>query len=346
MKVAIITDTHAGVRGDNVVFDDMMKQFMDTIFLPKIDELGITHVIHLGDIVDRRKIVNIQTATRLRTDFIKPILDRDIALHLILGNHDVSFRDTNKINAPTQLFQHDFPIYDEPYELILDNEKLLLLPWINKENKQKTLDLIEKTDALIAMGHLEIEGFSMHKGGIKSHGLSKSLFDRFDLVLSGHFHHRSCHDNIYYCGSHGEFTWADYDDPRGFHILDIKTKELTFIENPYKMFRKIEYDEDSIPDELYPYKNSYIKVIIKNKTKQSTLDDFIKKLELVNPIDIQVIESHLNLELTESTEAVDESISTIDIFKHHISELDISEKISKRLEETMITLYNKANEAR
>ena len=36
MEVAIITDTHFGVRNDNVAFMDMTKKFLDNVFFPEI----------------------------------------------------------------------------------------------------------------------------------------------------------------------------------------------------------------------------------------------------------------------------------------------------------------------
>ena len=38
----------------------------------------------------------------------------------------------------------------------------------------------------------------MYKNHKADEGLSKSIFDRFDMVCSGHFHHRSETGNITY----------------------------------------------------------------------------------------------------------------------------------------------------
>ena len=74
-KIAIITDTHWGVRNDNIAFMNSTKRFLDEVFFPKLKEESITHIIHLGDIVDRRKHISYLTANRLRTDFLDKLVE-------------------------------------------------------------------------------------------------------------------------------------------------------------------------------------------------------------------------------------------------------------------------------
>ena len=62
MKIALVTDTHAGVRGDNQNFAAFQRKFWRDEFYPFIDKHGIDTVIHLGDIADRRKYINFLTA--------------------------------------------------------------------------------------------------------------------------------------------------------------------------------------------------------------------------------------------------------------------------------------------
>ena len=49
MKVAIITDTHYGARKNSKLFHDYFEKFYNEIFFPKLEEEGITTVIHMGD---------------------------------------------------------------------------------------------------------------------------------------------------------------------------------------------------------------------------------------------------------------------------------------------------------
>lgn len=348
MKIALLTDSHAGVRNDSVAFHDYMKRFYDNTFFRYLDDNDISTVIHCGDIVDRRKYININTAYRLRKDLIEPAIERGITWHQILGNHDVMHKNTNKISSFTELF-NKFPlnIYEDATEVDFDGCNILLMPWINDENRGHALKLIKETNAQICFGHLEIQGFEMFKGSIVSHGDDPTMFGRFDIVCSGHYHHRSHRGNIHYLGSPGEFTWSDYDDPRGFHVFDTETRELTFIENPYKMFHKFWYNDgdpnfvDSDID-YNQFEGKIIKIIITEKNNPYWFEKFIENIEKKNPIDIQIVEDHLNLNLEDDQDIIDEAESTIDIFKKYIQNTESKGIDKNKLERKIVDLYHEA----
>jgi DNA repair exonuclease SbcCD nuclease subunit len=350
MKIALITDTHWGVRNDSLVMLDNMKAFLDEVFFPTLERDKIRKVIHLGDLVDRRKYININTATRLRSDFLDPLSNGGYDVHFIAGNHDTYFKNTNSINALQELVvnKYDFIVYDKhPCEWMFDGTNILLLPWICDENREESLDAIRNTRAQIVMGHLELQGFEMFRGSIVSHGDDPSLFNRFDTVMSGHYHHRSSSGNIHYLGSHAEFTWSDYSDPRGFHIFDTETRTLTFVENPYRMFKKVWYNDTDATFlnsevDYAQYKNCMLKVIIQEKTNLFWFDKFIENIESESPLDIQIVEDHLNLNLEEDSDIVNEAESTIDIFKKYISGFDEKTINKEKLENKIVELYNEA----
>lgn len=351
MKIALITDTHWGVRNDNQAFLDANKRFLDDVFFPQLAVHGVEHVVHLGDLVDRRKFININTARRLREDFIQPLQELVKEVHIIAGNHDTYYKNTNSVNSLRELvWGYDkIKVYDQlPREVDFDGTIILMLPWICDENRTVCMDKLRLTNAQIIMGHLELSGFEMFRGSVVSHGDDPRIFDRFDLVCSGHYHHRSSSGNINYLGSHGEFTWSDYNDPRGFHILDTETRELTFIENPYRMFYKVWYnDADKVITEVLDhnfdqYKNSMVKVIVTNKTNPYWFDMFVENLEKVGLLELQIVEDHLNLALVQDDDIVNEAESTLNIFKKYIDQIEAPQLNKVRLENTINELYNEA----
>jgi DNA repair exonuclease SbcCD nuclease subunit len=350
VKIAIITDTHWGVRNDHTAFMDNSKKFLDNVFFPRIEKDGIDTVLHLGDLVDRRKYINFNTARRLREDFLQPLTDRGLEVKMVAGNHDTYYKNTNEINALREIADH-YPyikIFDKAPELVtFDNLPILLIPWICDENRKESFERIQSSGAPIAAGHLEISGFEMYRGSLVSHGDDRSLFDRYDMVLSGHYHHRSSDGTVFYLGSHGEFTWSDYDDPRGFHILDTETRELTFIENPYRMFDKVWYDDVTPGKEpegidVSTLSGKIIKVIVTNKTNPYKFDMFINSIEKANPIDMQIVDDHLNLNIENDDDIINEAESTINIFKSYIESMDVQNLDKTKLEKTITELYNEA----
>lgn len=346
-KIALITDTHYGIRSDNIAFHDYTKKFLDNIFFPYIDENEIKTIIHLGDVTDRRKFINYHTANRLDSDFIQPILSRNIDFHVIIGNHDVYWKNTNEINSMRQLYDGKFNIIETPTEITIDNLNIVMMPWICAATEQDSFDLIKNTTAQVLMGHLEIQGFEMYRGVLNEHGLSTNIFDKFDLVFSGHFHHKSSYGNINYLGSHGEFTWSDCDDERGFHIFDTESRELTFIKNPYKMFNKITYD-DTDKDITYiddydfnQYTDSYIKVLVKHKNDNFIFDRFITSLESCNPLSLQVIENTEDIIDTDTGVILNEAEDTITILSNYINQSNT--KVNKSVLNRFIqSLYKEA----
>ena len=349
MKVALVTDTHWGARNDSRVFAKYFSKFWEETFFPYIDKHNIDHIIHLGDIVDRRKYINYVTADNLKTDFINPLKQRNIKFWCIIGNHDIYYRNSLEINALDQLYGVDknINLISKPKEITIDGCKLLLMPWICQNNWNDSWEAIKKSKSQIMMGHLELNGFEMHKGAVCETGLDLQEFSKFDMVLSGHFHHRSSSDNIYYLGAPYEITWSDYQDPKGFHIFDTQTRELEFIENPFNMFYKFMYNDSDMKIEdlddidLSIYENTYMKVIIQNKTNPYLFDLFIDRLTKVGVHNLQIIEDLFNLDIGNESDIIDEAKSTMEMLESYVEQIDT--KVSKKkLKGLFQGLYNEA----
>ena len=99
MKIALITDTHFGARNDNLNFNDYFYEFYEGVFFPYLQQNNIKHCIHLGDLMDRRKFVSYRILKDFRERFIQPFNYLKINLHILVGNHDIYFRNTNDVNS-------------------------------------------------------------------------------------------------------------------------------------------------------------------------------------------------------------------------------------------------------
>lgn len=350
-KIAIVTDTHFGARSDSLVFHDYFSRFFDNLFFPTLDQEGIKDVIHAGDVVDRRKFINFNILNGIKKNFIQPLIDRDMHVHITVGNHDTFYKNTNSINAVDQLFSDvkHVSCYTSATDVVLGGMPILFIPWINMANHDKTLLKIKKTKAKIAIGHLEIAGFNMYRGVKNENGMDKNIFKKFDKVLTGHYHHKSDDGKIFYLGSPYEMTFSDINDPRGFHILDTETGSLRFIENPHRMFYKIYYDDQGktlqeIFDEtdFTKYSGTYVKVIINKKTNPHFFDRYLEKLYESNPADISVLDE-INYGSENPEEMVDQAEDTITILNKYVDgmELDVDKtKIKDQLHSLYIEACN------
>ena len=94
MKIALITDTHAGSRNDSLIFAEYFRKFYENIFFPTLKERRITDVIHLGDMFDRRKFINYRTLNSWKGMFFDPLKEMGGNVKIIIGNHDSFFKNT------------------------------------------------------------------------------------------------------------------------------------------------------------------------------------------------------------------------------------------------------------
>lgn len=353
MKVALITDTHSGIRNDNKAFIENFKTSLDTFFFPYLKEHGINRVIHLGDIVDRRKYCNIYTSYRLRKDFLDPMAEMGIQWDLIAGNHDEYFKNTNEVNFITEFITGKYPnctVHINAGEIEIDGLPILMLPWICDENYEDTVSKIRSTKAQVAFGHLELPLFEMQRGMVSDHGMDRSLLDKFDVVCSGHFHHRSTDGTVTYIGAFGEYVWSDFNDPRGFTVFDTNTRSLDFIQNPNVMFHKVFYD-DSVDDGSNllgftedDYHDKVVKIIVKNKTNPNLFDLFMNRMENCGAAELQTVEDHLNLDTETEEHIVDEAEDTDVIMKNYINSLKLVNINKEKLEGVISDLYKEAKE--
>ena len=351
MKIAIITDTHFGARNDNVNFNDYFFNFYEGQFFPYLQQHGIKDVIHLGDVMDRRKFISYRIAKDFRERFILPFQVLDINLHMLVGNHDIFFKNTNDVNSLQELVDGRFKkihLYSEAQEVNFDGLPILFMPWINSQNYIYAMGMIDETKADICMGHLDINGFAMNKGNIVAeHGMEKSEFKKFDTVMSGHFHHKNDDGQIYYLGTPYELFWNDCDNPKGFHIFDTGTRELERIVNPLTIFKKIYYDDsqnDYSKHSVEKYKDHYVKVIVVNKKDLYEFDKFTDKLLKADCHEVKIIEDFSELDASNvSDDIVENTEDTLTLLDKYIDELDIT--LSKdRLKNTMKSLYNEAQD--
>lgn len=349
MKIAILGDTHYGVRGDSIKFHDYYRKFYEETFFPYIDENNIDTVFQLGDLFDRRKYINFNTLALAKDYFFDQIASRELHFYTLLGNHDIFWKESLKVNS-TGLVLGEYDKYinliDSPTVVSLpDNTTIDMIPWICKENEKEVFEYIDKSKSDLCFGHFEIAGFPMYKGMVGHHGLSHEMFAKYERVLSGHYHTRSKQENIEYVGTPYEMTWQDYNDPRGFSVFDTKTRELEFIRNPFTIHEKITYDDknqDPIDLSKIDIKDKYVKVAVINKTDLYKFDQFINQLYTKDAHEIKIIEDFSEFNDGEiSTEInIEDTMSILSNYVDSVETDENKEDIKSILKELYLEAIN------
>ena len=224
MKIAIITDQHFGARKGADYIHNYFKKFYDNTFFPYLEKNKIDTIMDMGDTFDNRRNIDLATLEWSKKNYYDRLQAMGITVHTIVGNHTAYYKDTNEINTVELLLKEykNVKVYSEPTNINLGGLDILLLPWINEENKLQTLEMMDTTKASVIMGHLELNGFVATRGHTMEHGMDTKVFDKFYRVYSGHYHTRSDNGKIYYLGNPYEMFWNDVKDTRGFHIFDTK----------------------------------------------------------------------------------------------------------------------------
>ena len=350
MKITIITDQHFGARNDSISFLDFYQKFYDGTFFPALIEHNIGTLLILGDTFDRRKYVNFLSLKRTKEMFFDKLLELGIEVHMLAGNHDTYFKNSDSVNS-VDLLLKEYPnvhVIDTPKTIEVYGVNICMIPWICADNYNDCMDEMKNTDATICMGHFEIAGFAMYKG-MASEGLDRTIFRKFINTFSGHYHHKSSADGIFYLGNPYQLTWSDYDDVRGFHLYDLNECHLEFIVNPNEMFYKIIYNDINFKgylpkrlEDLSLYSNKYVKVVVLNKNNPYLFDKFMEKLYNVNPVDVTIIEDIIDLTESGDDDIITQSEDTLTILNKFVDSVQEDNIDNNRLKGILHEIYVEA----
>jgi DNA repair exonuclease SbcCD nuclease subunit len=276
--ILLLSDVHIGHRNDSAIHDHHLRKYFVDVIIPTCVEKNINNIIVCGDLFDRRKFINFEILYKWKREVFDILHQHMISVHVVVGNHDVAFKNTNKVNSP-ELILAEYPyiqVYCEPKDAHIQGVDFAMIPWINEENREETYEYIRTTGAPIAIAHLEVNGFSMRPGESCEHGIGRDLFERFASVYTGHFHLQSEQGNIRYMGCPTEHSLGEAGHATGFHLLDTDTLELTFVENPNKLYIDITYVGKAtvIPDGIT---GKFVRIY--NKSNDKKFNAFVAGVE-------------------------------------------------------------------
>lgn len=347
LKIALLADTHTGIRNSSDIFLENAATFYRETFFPYCKEHEITQIIHLGDYYDNRKQLNIRSLWHNRKNFLEPMRAAGMKMDIFPGNHDTYYKNTNDVNSLKEVLGHymnEIHIIQEPKVLEYGSTKIAMLPWINSSNYDKSIEFVKTCSADILCGHLELSGFELMRGITNKHGMDHEIFSKFELVMTGHFHTKSQKDNVMYLGSQMEFYWSDAHDDKYFYVLDTETRELERVRNPHTLFERIVYN-DSKTDynkiSVEHLENKFVKIVVVEKRDTFTFDRFVDRIQQQKIHELKIAENFSEF-LGENVE--DESVSleeTAEMLDSYIDAID-TDLDKERLKREMRSLHVQA----
>lgn len=315
--------------------------FLDHFF-PELERRRVSSIVHMGDLMDRRKYVSYQTSAAMRYCFLDPASAYDT--HVVVGNHDSYHKNTTSINSLRELVMgrsDRVKVYSTPAEVTMGKLRTLLVPWICDDNREVSLREIGGSTAPYCMGHLELNGFKMYASSPEMGGsMDSSVFKKFRGVLSGHFHHGSSKGNVLYTGAPYEMCWSDWSDPRGFWVIDDETMDMEHVPNPRPLHAKVYYRDGAAPPS--DSSGKIVKLIVESREDGLAFDEFVRAIEEQSPMDLQVVDDHLHLDVESPEE--EESLSADDtpvLLKRSVEELE-GDVDKEALSSLLLSVYSEA----
>lgn len=314
MKLLKIGDLHIGVRQDNSWVQNIQLDGIRQM-IKYSKENGITTWIQAGDWFDVRRAITHKTM-EFNRKLCSEIADAGIHVHVIVGNHDATYKNTLTPNACNELLGQytNFTIYDKITTVDFDGVKIDLTPWICDENRDEILSFIKNTKSRYNIGHYELNGFYFYKG-LKSHGTEPDFLSEYELVESGHFHTQSESKNVRFIGTPWTLTAGDANDVRGWWEFDTSTHKSTFIPNETMWHRTVTYPSTI---NAKTYANLYVRVLVTkvdaNLTKfLAALEETVYELKEVNKVEYEVDDAELAAvdDVVHITTVIDEYIDNI-----------------------------------
>jgi len=234
MRLIILGDTHFGskLNGENRS-PHLYRSFLN--LLDEVRDEGVEAMVHLGDLFDSstEQSVDVYFVRRCLAE----LFERDIALHVLSGNHDAtSNRKNNALYYLGDDSEHLHMYIDQDQEAFFGQTPAWFIPYGVKE----PLDIrFFDTGDILVFSHYDLIGARLPNGYVMDNGkylphtdvLNHSDKDRFKW-FNGHYHDPQVvavgEHQIHIPGSMDYLNYsADINKPRQFYIYDTDTGIIT-----------------------------------------------------------------------------------------------------------------------
>jgi len=213
-KAVFFTDIHLGMRNNSRSHNNDCENFIKWM-TGEAKKEGADTAFFLGDWHHNRSAVNISTLN-YTTSNIKYLSDNFKKVYMIMGNHDLAYREKREINSlPFSTYLPNVTLINE----ITTIGDMTIVPWLVGDEWEGMRQLKSR----YVFGHFELPHFKMNAMiEMPDHGgLNEGHFPNQELVVSGHFHKRQKRGNVLYMGNCFPHNFSDaWDDERGMMLLE------------------------------------------------------------------------------------------------------------------------------
>lgn len=352
-NIYLLGDLHFGIYSNSIDWFKHQKEFLVNWFIDEIKKDGFDPnkdiLFQAGDWNHIRESTNVRISNESLEIFDEISKVFKSGIHIILGNHDVYYKDRTDVHSLKEVnrIYDNIKVYEEP-EIITINDchKILMLPWdhdstslSNKVKKYKSADYI--------LCHADIKDFKLNSKQKLESGLSKSELSDFKRIWSGHIHIRQNNKNINYIGTPYQMDRGDKGNSKGFYRLNVEGDNI--VEKFYPNTFSSEFISHNVLDILNLDLKSIEKIFNNNFVDLYIDHDFAKIFPLTNFIDLIKNCGHRNLEFNPipSEKSNDKIIidggydySMFDILEEYLKIRNFPEKISKSVDSKFKELYN------
>ncbi len=316
MVIGLIGDLHFGVKAGDTTFLEFQLNYLERKIKDMYDK-GIRTIVQAGDAFDNRRMLDVRVAVEFK-DKLYSILKQypDLNIIFTIGNHNIFYREDNSVHNLFFLNEHP------QIKIVVEHEQIgnvLYIGWINKNNQEEILKVINDTTAEYLVSHLELNDFAMYRGVLATHGMDASLFKKFKGVYTGHYHTVSSYGNINYIGSPYHITWMDYPDgvDRGWFELDTSNGNCTFHRNGPQdsLFLILNHDKSIKYDEgvLSHLKGKIVRVNVIDKGDTKSFNKFLSLLSSAQTIEYKINDTSEVIDNSKVSDKVDPSNLIVNI---------------------------------
>ena len=343
-KVAVLGDLHfdifSGLKQERMY--DYQEKFFNDVFFPYLLKHNIEAVVQLGDAFDVRTRVSQRSLAFSKRVFFDRLRDEGIVLYMLVGNHDIFYKDSLKIVTAEQVLGEytNIKLIKSPTTRNIHGKSYSFIPWICKENEDEIKRFIKTDKSTVAFGHLEIAGARLNKYSVMEHGTDVKLVRPYDKVYSGHYHSKSNYGNVEYVGTPYELTKIDGGEQKSFMIIE-DGKDDIIVVNPKVLYEQISvFDSNDLTGLLErDLDNKYVEVIVEY---QETSERLLKSANALNEkFNMYDFNQVTRQEITE-TELLTVDTTNIKSNEELISAYADKNELDKRIKTKLLSIHRQA----